>query len=82
MSSDSPCSSVKMRQYKGRADRIKATIFVALIILVLAYLCFTVFAHSGPIVLGSEMNSNGQVEYMCIGRSCENLGHSFTWKDQ
>jgi hypothetical protein len=29
------------------------------------------FFSAGPIVLGSEMNANGTVEYLCLGRTCE-----------
>jgi hypothetical protein len=26
---------------------------------------------AGPVVLGTEMNANGTVEYLCLGRACE-----------
>lgn len=26
---------------------------------------------SGPFVLGTELNSDGTVEYLCLGRGCE-----------
>lgn len=31
------------------------------------------FLQSGPIVLGTEMNDNGMVEYLCIGSGCDHL---------
>ena len=82
MQSDASSSalSLKFRHHKERAHRLKAIIFAVSI--VLAYFTFTIYTHSGPIVLGTEMNGNGQVEYMCIGRSCEDLGANFSWKDQ
>lgn len=27
----------------------------------------------GPFVLGTEMNANGTVEYLCLGLGCENF---------
>ncbi len=30
-------------------------------------------ASAGPIVLGTEMNTNGLVEYLCLGMGCETL---------
>lgn len=27
----------------------------------------------GPIILGTEMNTNGMVEYLCLGDGCEHL---------
>ncbi|MCS5596925.1 MAG: hypothetical protein VX740_05565 [Pseudomonadota bacterium] len=84
MQSDASSSalSLKFRHHKERAHRLKAIIFAVSIVFVLAYFAFTIYTHSGPIVLGTEMNGNGQVEYMCIGRSCEDLGANFSWKDQ
>lgn len=77
-----PMLRVKFRSYNGRANRIKAIIFTISIALIFAYSTFTVYTQSGPLILGTEMNSNGQVEYMCIGRSCEDIGARFSWKDQ
>jgi len=28
---------------------------------------------SGPMILGTEMNANGTVEYLCLGSGCENV---------
>ena len=33
----------------------------------------TAYMSSGPIVLGTEMNSNGTVEYLCLGNGCHNV---------
>lgn len=37
-----------------------------------------VFLNMGPVILGTEMNTNGMVEYLCLGAACENL-HDFNW---
>ncbi|NCC22312.1 MAG: hypothetical protein EOM26_07600 [Alphaproteobacteria bacterium] len=28
---------------------------------------------SGPIILGTELNTNGLVEYLCLGVGCEDI---------
>lgn len=30
-------------------------------------------ASADPFVLGTEMNANGTVEYLCLGNGCESL---------
>lgn len=39
----------------------------------LIFVSFLVILLSGPIVVGTEMNTNGLVEYLCLGKGCENL---------
>jgi|GEM_PF-3291950 len=58
--------------YDGaRADDIKIYLFgVFLMALFIGGLAVALFS-SGPIVLGSEMNTNGKVEYLCLGSGCE-----------
>lgn len=36
--------------------------------------------HSGPVILGSEMNDNGMVEYLCLGNGCDTLT-DMRWSD-
>lgn len=36
------------------------------------------FWYSGPLVLGTEINTNGLVEYLCLGRGCE-FGAPMDW---
>ncbi len=47
--------------------------FMIFIISVFSISIFTAFASSGPLILGSEMNTNGLVEYLCLGSDCDNL---------
>lgn len=51
----------------------KATIFALVMMSVVVMSILTAFNVSGPIVLGTEKNTNGHVEYLCLGSSCENL---------
>lgn len=73
-----------MGNYKNRAHtriEVQAAIFSFFI---MAFLCVTIvtaFASAGPIVLGTEMNTNGMVEYMCLGNGCEGMTE-FTWNDK
>ena len=41
----------------------------ALFILSVVIACFIL---GSPIILGSERNGNGSVEYLCLGAGCEN----------
>lgn len=47
--------------------------FGIFLLTILVTAMITALTAVGPIVLGSELNTNGLVEYLCIGRGCENL---------
>lgn len=49
----------------------KAALFAAAIIIFTVACVYISITSSGPIILGSEMNTNGQVEYLCLGRGRE-----------
>ena len=51
----------------------KAILFATFMLVVFFVSVMTALASTGPIVLGSEMNTNGFVEYLCLGRNCENI---------
>ncbi|MDB2683130.1 hypothetical protein N9Z27_02640 [Alphaproteobacteria bacterium] len=74
-----------MRQYKHAPNRareeVKAILFCGFLVLAVSVFLTTAFISSGPIVLGTEMNTNGKVEYMCLGTGCENLA-DFSWSDK
>lgn len=36
--------------------------------------------NTGPVILGTEMNDNGLVEYLCLGNGCENFT-AMRWND-
>ena len=29
--------------------------------------------YDGTFILGSELNTNGQIEYLCLGRGCDHI---------
>ncbi len=54
-------------------EEIKALVFATLLLGgVLGFLAFSLL-RSGPHILGTEMNANGMVEYLCLGNGCENF---------
>ena len=57
--------------YKKRLQ-LKALAFAALLCSVLVISICLSFMSSGPIILGTEMNTDGSVEYLCLGNGCEN----------
>lgn len=51
----------------------KALIFSALMIGTMLVSLVMVLTNTGPIILGTEMNTNGSVEYLCLGNDCNNM---------
>ena len=49
----------------------KAAFFGLFLLTVLCLSLAMVAANASPLVLGTEMNTNGQVEYLCLGKGCE-----------
>lgn len=50
-----------------------ATLFFITLIVVFTSSVSLAFASSGPIVLGTELNANGLMEYLCLGASCHQI---------
>tara|TARA_B100001778_G_scaffold329540_1_gene330694 strand:+ start:4467 stop:4637 length:171 start_codon:yes stop_codon:yes gene_type:complete len=53
-----------------RLQDISFGLFLALSVAGFAALTYM---GSGPVILGSELNTNGKVEYLCLGSSCDSL---------
>lgn len=51
----------------------KAAIFALFLLTVLFVSVITAFSSAPTIVLGTERNTNGFVEYLCLGRGCEGV---------
>ena len=58
------------RRFRLRT-RTKALLFFLALVIVSFVSIIGVFVSSGPIILGTEMNTNGLVEHLCLGRGCE-----------
>ena len=52
---------------------LKAILFATFMLVLFIVSATMAFVSTGPIVLGSEMNTNGFVEYLCLGRDCDNI---------
>lgn len=62
----------QIAQYKKKSrEEFWAILFSGFLFMIVAVSIFLAFDASGPVVLGTEMNTNGLVEYLCIGRGCE-----------
>jgi hypothetical protein len=59
--------------YNSRREYKQAFGFFAFLLIVFILSIYAAFASAGPIVLGTEMNTNGLVEYLCFGMGCDNL---------
>ena len=67
-------SKTYKRYYRSsRHEELKAVLFASFLVIGTVGLLLTSFLTSGPIVLGTEMNTNGLVEYLCLGNGCENM---------
>lgn len=55
------------------SNEITNAVFLAFIFGVLLACLYIVYDNLEPIILGSELNTNGRVEYLCLGAGCENL---------
>ncbi len=56
-----------------RKERLYAGAFGFALVLLTAGAMGVAFSGAGSVVLGTEVNANGSVEYLCLGRSCENM---------
>lgn len=71
---------VGFRQHKGKKSFYNAIGFFICIMAITLFCAVNAYKYSGPVIIGTEMNTNGTVEYMCLGNSCENL-NNFSWQD-
>lgn len=63
-----------MSYYTRRKIRdIKALLFGATLCALMVSSLLVAFSSTGPIVLGSEMNTDGQVEYLCLFGGCDRV---------
>lgn len=65
---------------KRRATELKAAVFGCFLLCLMTGLIAVSLSANGPIILGTELNTDGMVEYMCLGNGCETL-RDFHWKD-
>ncbi len=64
---------ISRRYHRGMTDIQKATLFATVMVAVVCVSFLTAMSSADPFVLGTELNTNGQMEYLCLGRDCENI---------
>ena len=64
-----------------RREQIAAMSFGLLLVAFAMIVLVVAMASMGPVVLGTEMNANGLVEYLCLGNGCEHKT-AMTWSDR
>lgn len=66
---------------RSRSKKMIAPVCFSLSLLFLFILSMAgIFMNTGPIILGTEMNTNGHVEYLCLGNGCDSYSKMF-WQD-
>ncbi|MFA5951991.1 MAG: hypothetical protein WC807_17090 [Hyphomicrobium sp.] len=63
--------SQKQYQEFRKRELFRAELFFAALLLIFVICLVLIWINSGPVVLGTELNTNGLVEYLCLGRGCE-----------
>lgn len=58
---------------RKQIEEIKASIFGVFLCCGMVFALLAPLYVAGPIVLGTERNTNGLVEYLCLGAGCEDL---------
>ena len=66
-----------MKGSKYYTKEQKATVFASFMFVLIVLSICTAFVVSDPLVLGTEINTNGQMEYLCLGLDCEKIFNSF-----
>lgn len=61
-----------------QSQNIQAIAFAVFLGAYAAVMLVLAFASVDSVILGSELNANGEVEYLCLGRACEDYTN-FKW---
>lgn len=66
--------------FEHRRLRIRHIAFMAGLLAIFAGSLLMASLSTGPVILGTEMNANGLVEYLCLGTGCEDFT-AMRWVD-
>ena len=61
-----------------KRERVKAAYFFLALFFIFVISVFTSFSSTRLDIIGTEINSDGTVEYMCLGAGCEDIS-SLGW---
>jgi hypothetical protein len=64
---------IQLQYQRRRREKIQAILFAYFLAVVFIVGLTVSVASAGPFVLGTELNGNGTVEYLCLGTGCETL---------
>lgn len=64
-----------------KAEMYKALAFSGLLIAMLVISLSASIGQADRVILGTEMNTNGQVEYLCLFDGCDDLT-AIRWNDK
>lgn len=68
-----------IEHYRRRQrEEIQSILFGAFLVILFVGCIAASVAGAGPLILGTELNSNGTVEYLCLGNGCEDY-RSMDW---
>lgn len=62
-----------MVSYYNAQELTYAAFFSGFLLLGFLTCLAVAWMSAGPVVLGTEMNANGSVEYLCLGTACEDF---------
>ena len=65
--------SYELRVKRAQTPEIIGGMFILFGSILLLAVCMFISLSSGPIILGTEKNTNGLVQYLCLGSGCEDL---------
>ena len=60
-----------------KREQLSAALFGLVSVAFLCAMMVVIFSSSGPLVVGTEINPNGSLEYLCLGRGCEDLNNLY-----
>lgn len=62
-----------MLAYRKTRETAFAALFSGFLLLGFLTCLFVACYSVGPVILGTEMNANGSVEYLCLGNACNDI---------
>jgi|GEM_PF-1287532 len=71
----------KFKLHKNNQDYLKSVFFALCILSIIIFCILCTYSALGPLILGTELNADGSVEYMCLGNGCRDLS-DFKWDDK
>lgn len=66
---------------RSRLKKMTGPIFFTISLVIIFVLSMVgIFINAWPLVLGTEINANGHIEYLCLGNGCDSRSQ-MSWVD-